>query len=117
MKKLTILLFCVTICCSCSPIFVPIVKTYGYYPPSYSAKITTTIPSNAEYIGTIAIVPNDHPVIMGWDKNLLYQTLEKEAAKAGANYVYITNIESSNVDYWFNYEEGDGFSIRAELYR
>ena len=109
-------ILCLLLCASCSS-FVPIVKTYGYYPPTNMAIIVENVPVDAEYIGTIAIHPNDHPLIRGWDKERLYIKLKEAAAKAGARYIYIVNFESSNVDYWFNYDNGDGYSVRAELYR
>lgn len=108
--------FCVLLCMSCSS-FVPIVKTYGNYPPTAMAIIVKEVPANAEYIGTIAIHPNDHTFIRGWNKERLYTKLKEASAKAGARYVYITDVESPSVDYWFNYESGDGYSVRAELYR
>jgi hypothetical protein len=116
MKKLIYALLCVCLLESCST-FVPIVKTYGYYPPTASAIIVKQVPNSAEYIGTIAVHPNDHPLAKGWDKDKLHAALKEASAKAGAKYIYITNLESSNVDYWFNYSAGDGYSIRAELYR
>jgi hypothetical protein len=117
MKNLFIFaILCLLLCASCSS-FVPIVKTYGYYPPTNMAIIVENVPVDAEYIGTIAIHPNDHPLIRGWDKERLYIKLKEASAKAGARYIYIVNVESSNVDYWFNYDNGDGYSVRAELYR
>jgi glycine betaine/choline ABC-type transport system substrate-binding protein len=116
MKKIIYAFVFLILCTSCNS-FVPIVKTYGYYPPTSNAIIVNNIPASAEYIGTIAIHPNDHPLFSGWDKERLYTQLKTAAANAGARYIYITNLEASSVDYWFNYDNGDGFSVRAELYR
>jgi hypothetical protein len=116
MKKITYFFLLLILCTSCNS-FVPIVKTYGYYPPTSNAIIVNAIPANTEYIGTIAIHPNDHTFFRGWNKERLYTQLKTAAANAGANYIYITNFEESSVDYWFNYNFGDGFSVRAELYR
>lgn len=116
MRKIIYAFVFFILCTSCKT-FVPIVKTYGYYPPTSNAIIVNNIPASAEYIGTIAIHPNDHPLFSGWDKERLYTQLKTAAAKAGAKYIYITNLEASSVDYLFNYDSGDGFSVRAELYR
>ena len=116
MKKLIYALLCVCLLESCST-FVPIVKTYGYYPPTASAIIVKQVPNSAEHIGTISIHPNDHSFIRSWDREHLYTKLKEASAKAGARYIYITNLESSNIDYKFNQGFGDGYSIRAELYR
>ena len=107
---------CVLLCASCVSSFVSIVKTYGYYPSTVTAVIVKEVPAGAEYIGTIAVHPNDHTVFSGWNVERLYAKLRKSAAKAGARYVYIVNVEASGVDYWAYYY-GDGYSVRAELYR
>ena len=102
---------------SCSPAFVPIVRTYGYHTPTYYAAIVEKIPANAEYIGTISIVPNDHTYFRSNNASTATHMLQKKGARAGANYVYITKMVNSNNGYWWEKDWGEGFIIEAELYR
>ena len=115
MKKLLLSLFS-TVLMGCSNVFVPIVKTYGYYQPVASAEFVDKVPKNAKYIGTISIVPNDLTYFRSWDRNEALKFVLIEVAKAGANYVYLTQIETSHNDYWWNQESGQGYTIKAELY-
>lgn len=117
MKKIFCYIVLIVILCTSCNAFVPIINTYGYYPSTTNAIIVKNVPTNAEYIGTISIHPNDHSFIRSWDREHLYTKLKEASAKAGARYIYITNLESSNIDYKFNQGFGDGYSIRAELYR
>ena len=43
--------------------------------------------------------------------------LLKEAAKVGADYVYIKSIEKTNKDYTIDYTFSDGYTIMGEMYR
>jgi len=100
----------------CSSAFVPIVYTYGYHAPTYYAAIVEQIPTNAKYIGTISIVPNDHTFFRSNDASKATHVLQKKAAKAGARYVYITKMVNTNNGYWWEQDWGEGFLIEAELY-
>ena len=102
---------------SCTPAFVPIVRTNTYYKPNYSAIIVEHIPKNAKYIGTISIVPNDHTFFKSNNASEANTVLQKEAARAGAKYIYITNFENTNNGYWWEKDWGEGIIIDAELYR
>ena len=88
MKKIINILVFIVLCTSCNS-FVPIVKTYGYYPPTSNAIIVNDIPTSAEYIGTIAIHPNDHPFFRGWNKERLYAQLKTAAANGTTSSVQI----------------------------
>ncbi len=115
MKKVLLLLLSIVLI-GCSSVFIPIVKTYGYHHPVASAELVNQVPKDAKYIGTISIVPNDLTYFRSWNKNAALFFLLTEAAKAGANYVYLTQIETSHNDYWWNKESGQGYTINAELY-
>ena len=117
MKKQKLLLYLICfVSVACSPAFVPIVHTYGYNKPTEFAAIVKEVPSNAKYIGTISIVPNDHTFFRGNNASKATHVLQKKAARAGARYVIITKMVNTNNGYWWEKDWGEGFLIEAELY-
>ena len=117
MRKINLLILLISLfLVGCSPAFVPIVRTYGYHTPTYYAAIVEKIPENATHIGTISIVPNNHSFYRANNASKATHVLQKKAARAGANYVYITKMVNTNNGYWWEKDWGEGFVIEAELY-
>ncbi len=102
---------------------MPIVKTLKRYPPVESAQFVETVPYTAEYIGTIKVVPRDYSFEVKDAYNTALRSLQKAAAKAGANYIYVTYSTAPNKDFYsdlfnaFAKDYGEGVTIEAELYR
>lgn len=103
---------------SCQTI-VPIVKPIKYYSPrSNSAEVVNYIPNGTIFIGTIKIVPGDDAFIRSESrKNQAIKKMQKEAAKAGADYIVITGIQKNNRDYWLDVSYSDGYTIEGEMFR
>ena len=107
----------------CTHKYLPMVKTLRYYPPVSHAVIVDSIPQEAEYIGTIKLVPRDYQFETRSDKQVIFDNLKEAAAKAGANYIYITNLTAQSQDYYYRFfnaiteDWGEGFVLEAELYR
>ena len=100
-------------------ILTPIIKTVKYYAPRYqSAEIVDYIPKETIYIGTIKIVPGDDAFIRSERrKQEAIQRMQKEAAKAGADFVVITDVQKTNRDYLLDVVESDGYTIEGEMFR
>ncbi len=99
-------------------VFTPIPNVHGYYPPTVGAIITTNIPTQCEYIGTLKLVPHEFSVFSAKNQEHLLNTLKEEAAKLGANYVYIKNMSTRSNDWIFDvFSRGSGYTLIAELYR
>lgn len=108
---------------SCSHKYLPIVKTKGYYAPVPTAKYVEMVPSSAVYIGTIKVVPRDYSFETKSDYDIAIRNLQEAAAKAGANYIYVTYVSVPSKDYYYHFFNavtqsfGEGLVIEAELYR
>ena len=108
---------------SCSHKYLPIVKTNRYYPPTAKAVYADKIPAEAAYIGTIKVVPRDYSFETRSDYETAIRNLQEAAAKAGANFIYVTYVTAPNADYYYRFfnavteDFGEGFVIEAELYR
>ena len=99
-------------------VFTPIPNVHGYYPPTVGAIITTNIPTQCEYIGTLKLVPHEFSVFSARNKERLLNTLKEEAAKLGANYVCIKDMNTRSNDWFLNiFSRGSGYTLTAELYR
>ena len=123
MKKFfPITLICLVLM-SCSHKYLPIVKTNRYYPPVATAQYVNAVPTNAEYIGTIKVVPRDYSFQTRSDYETAIKNLQEAAAQAGANYIYVTYVTAPNTDYYYRFFNavtesfGEGFVVEAELYR
>lgn len=123
MKLKTFILFFSIMFTSCSHKYLPIVKTNKYYPPTVRAKFADKIPATTEYIGTIKVVPRDYSFETRSDYETAITNMQEAAAKAGANYIYVTYVTAPNADYYSRFfnalteDFGEGFIIEAELYR
>lgn len=96
--------------------YTPIAKIPKRYPPVASATLVQAVPSGAQYIGNLKIVPTDANLSL--NEKRATKSLLKKAAKYGARYVYIVHSEKTNYDFWrLGWEQGDGVSIEAELFR
>jgi hypothetical protein len=95
----------------------PIVHVTTYCPARPYATLVTEIPANTKYLGTVKIVPGDDNLISSFNKEKVMNKLLKEAAKVGADYVYIKSIEKTNKDYAIDYTFSDGYTIMGEMYR
>ena len=108
---------------SCSHKYLPIVKTNGYYAPVPTAKYVEVVPASAVYIGTIKAVPRDYSFATKSDYEIAIRNLQEAAAKAGANYIYVTYVSAPNKDYYNHFFNavtqsfGEGLVIEAELYK
>lgn len=108
---------------SCSHKYLPIVKTNRSYPPVELAQYVEQVPANAIYIGTIKVVPRDYSFETRRDYETAIRNLQEAAAKAGANYIYVTYVTAPNKDYYYRFfnavteDFGEGFVVEAELYR
>ena len=120
-KVIKILLFCTITCCfnACFMLnrLQPIVHVTTYCPARPYATLVTEIPANTKYLGTVKIVPGDDNLISSFNKEKVMNKLLKEAAKVGADYVYIKSIEKTNKDYAIDYTFSDGYTIMGEMYR
>lgn len=97
---------------------VPIVKPIKYYAPRAYAQIVEYIPNGTIYIGTIKLVPRgDASVRSERQKERVLEGLKEHAAKAGADYVVITDIQRSNKDYLLDWNPSDGYTIEGEMFR
>ena len=107
----------------CSHKYLPIVKTTQYYPPVEHAEYVKLVPLSAIYIGTIKVVPRDYSFETRSDYETAIKNLQEAAAKAGANYIYVTRVTAQSADYYYKFfnavteDFGEGFTIEAELYR
>ena len=108
---------------SCSHKYLPMVKTIKQYPPVPYATYVNAVSSSAEYIGTIKMVPRDYSFQTRRDYETAIKNLQDAAAKAGANYIYVTHVTAPNTDYYNQFfnalaqDYGEGLTIEAELYR
>ena len=99
-------------------ILTPIVKPTRYYSPRSNAQIVDYIPNGVIYIGTIKIVPGDDACLrIESRKQEAIQKMQQEAAKAGADYVVITDIQKTNRDYLLDVTYSDGYTIEGEMFR
>lgn len=111
------------LCTGCSHKYLPIVKATKYYPPTSNAMIVDVVPADAIYIGTIKVVPRDYSFETSSDRKIAINNLREAAAKAGANYIYLTNMVRQNDDYYYRFfnaiteDYGEGYTIEAEMYR
>lgn len=96
---------------------VPIVKPIQYYSPRPYAQVVDYIPKGTIYIGTAKMVPGDYTFITAKIKQNVIDKLLREAAKAGADYVVITDIQNNNKDYFFDVTYSDGYTIEGEMFR
>jgi hypothetical protein len=98
--------------------FTPISNVYRHYPPTIGAIITTEIPTHCEYIGTLKLVPHEFSRFSARNKERLLNTLQNEAAKLGANYVCIKDVNTRPNDWFLNvFSRGSGYTLTADLYR
>ena len=98
--------------------FTSISNVYRRYPPTIGAIITTEIPSHCEYIGTLKLVPHEFSVFSARNKERLLNTLKEEAAKLGANYVCIKDMNTRPNDWFLDvFSRGSGYTLTADLYR
>ena len=115
--KLLILLSVCVILFGCKA-FTSIPNVYRRYPPTIGAIITTEIPSHCEYIGTLKLVPHEFSVFSARNKERLLNTLKEEAAKLGANYVCIKDMNTRPNDWFLDvFSRGSGYTLTADLYR
>lgn len=115
--RCAIVFVCALIFSSCM-ILTPIVKPIKYYSPRSHAECVEYIPDGATYIGTIKIVPGDDAFILSEArKRRAIQKMQKEAAKVGADYVLIIDVQKSNRDYIFDISFSDGYTIEGEMFR
>lgn len=123
MKKLTFLSFVCLALIGCAHKYLPIVKTNRYYTPVQTAVYVDQVPTTAVYMGTIKVVPRDYSFQTRRDYKTAIKNLLEAAAKAGANYIYVTYVTAPNKDYYCRFfnavteDFGEGFVIEAELYR
>lgn len=109
-------IFVVVILSGCATI--PIAKPIKYYSPRDITEIVDDIPHNCIYIGTIKMVPRgDASVRSERQKERVLRRLQREAAKVGADCVFITDIQRSNKDYLLDWNFSDGYTIEAEMFR
>lgn len=113
----TIIFACALIFFGCR-IITPIVKPIKNYSPRPYAELFDYIPDNTIFIGTIKIVPGDDAFIRSERrKQRAIKKMQKEAAKVGADYVVITDIQKNNKDYFFDVAYSDGYTIEGEMFR
>ena len=117
-QKYLIILLCACVLTSCM-ILTPIVKPVKYYSPrQYPAEVVNYIPSGTAFIGTIKIVPGDDAFIRSERrKQQAIKKMQKEAAKVGADYVVIIDIQKNNRDYSLEVSYSDGYTIEGEMFR
>lgn len=113
----------ITFACACflsgCMILTPIVKPIKYYSPRYlPAEVVDYIPDGTIFIGYIKIVPGDDAFIRSYRrKSQAIIKMQKEAAKVGADYVMIKDIQKNNKDYFFDVSYSDGYTIEGEMFR
>ena len=116
-KFLISLIACACVLSGCM-ILTPIVKPTKYYSPKAYAEIMNQIPAGTIFIGTIKIVPGDDAFIRSERrKQQAIQKMQECAAKAGADYVVITDIQKTDKDYFFDVTYSDGYTIEGEMFR
>ena len=100
-------------------ILTPIVKPAKFYAPRNNpADVVDYIPNGTIYIGTVKIVPGDDAFIRSERrKRKAIRRLQAEAAKAGADYVVITDVQKTNRDYFIDAAFSDGYTIEGEMFR
>ena len=100
-------------------ILTPIVKPAKFYAPRNNpADVVDYIPNGTIYIGTVKIVPGDDAFIRSERrKRKAIRRLQAEAAKAGADYVVITDVQKTNRDYFIDAAFSDGYTIETEMFR
>lgn len=102
---------------SCMTI-TPIIKPIKYYSPRHSAQLVDFIPKGTVFIGSAKVVPGDNALSTSdRRKQRAIQRLLEEAAKAGADFVVITDIQRSNKDYLLDWNFSDGYTIEGEMFR
>ena len=122
MRKLLKLLLLGAVICSFNACFLlsrlqPIVHVTSYCSSRPYATLVTEIPAGTKYLGTVKIVPGDDNFISSFDKDKIINKLLDEAAKVGADYVYIKSIDKTNKDYAIDITFSDGYTIMGEMYR
>lgn len=112
------ILICACLLSGCS-ILTPIVKPVKYYSArNLPSEIVDYIPKGTIYIGTIKIVPGDDAFIRSERrKQRAIEKMQKEAAKVGADYVVIIDVQKNNKDYWLDAAFSDGYTIEGEMFR
>lgn len=111
------LILCVCLLSSCMRL-VPIAKPTKYYSPKSHAELVNYIPDGTIFIGTIKIVPGDDACVRSERrKQQALSKIQEEAAKAGADYVVIRDIQISNRDYILDITFSDGYTIEGEMFR
>lgn len=112
------LLLCACFLSSCM-ILTPIVKPVKYYSQRFHyAEVVDYIPNGTIFIGTIKIVPGDDAFIRSERrKQQAIIKMQEEAAKAGADYIVIIDVQKNNRDYWLDVSYSDGYAIEGEMFR
>ena len=97
---------------------VPIVKPVKYYSARSHAVDVDYIPDGTVYIGTVKVVPGDDALLRSKSrKQRAIRKMLAAAAKAGADYVVITDIDKTNKDYWLDITYSAGYTIEGEMFR
>ncbi len=116
-QKIVLISGCICILNGCV-ILTPIVKPVKYYSPRPSAELVDYIPKGTIFIGTVKIVPGDDASIRSnRRKQRVIRKMQDEAAKVGADYVVITDIQKNNKDYLIDISFSDGYTIEGEMFR
>lgn len=120
MKKCVIILM-VLLLIGCD-LYTAIPHVEKYYAPTQGVKILSQPPSNfSTYFGTLKVVPRDGSLPTQEDLSRALEYLKAEAAKYGANYIYIRNYDPRVSDFeylrFLDVSYGDGAVLEAELYR
>jgi hypothetical protein len=117
-RYIRILFLVLIVCCfnACN-LLQPIVHVTAYCPARPYAILVTEIPAGTKYLGTVKIVPGDNAFRTSFKKEKIMNKLLDEAAKVGADYVYVKSIEKTNKDFFFDLVYSDGYTIMGEMYR
>ena len=107
----------ITCCFNACFVLQPIVHVTAYCSARPYATLVNEIPNGAKYLGTVKIVPGDYTFISSFNKCKMINKLLDEAAKVGADFVYIKSIDKTKKDYVIDITFSDGYTIMGEMYR
>lgn len=102
--------------------YYKVIPNVTYQQPVESAQIIYHRPADMSgYMGSMKIVPSDFVLYSAPQKKKVFKKLMKEAAAAGARYVYVRGLEVPGSDLvifkGLDVEFGEGVTLDAELYR
>lgn len=102
--------------------YYKVIPNVTYQQPVERAQIIYQRPADMSgYMGSMKIVPSDFVLYSAPQKKKVFKKLMKEAAAAGARYVYVRGLEVPGSDLvifkGLDVEFGEGVTLDAELYR